>query len=538
MNNWKRLLSILMVTSTVFCSGVADSITVFASEVEAEESTIEDEEPVTDDRVIPRGMTIQGIDVSGMTVSEADAAIADVFSVYDDVRFTLSANGQTVEAKGSDLCICAKNPEVTVKAATYGSYGNFAERFKATKDLEEKKGKSFTLSVSADTAGVISYLEEVAYKVNDDARDNSLIRENGQFVYTEGSTGVVVEVNKSAAEIVGYITNQWNGEDASLELITEVKEPRGTQEELAAITDLIGSYHTDFSSSSAARKNNVGNGASLINGTVLYPGDVMSVLHKITPFTAENGYQLAGSYENGTTVETYGGGICQVSTTLYGAVREAELEIVTRSCHSMVVGYVLPSQDAAISESGSKDFQIKNNKNYPVYIEGYTSGGLIYFNIYGKEEDAPTHKVDYETEVTEVTVQNTTWVADPGQPLGVMHTTTGGHTGYKARLWKIIYEDGEEVSRNVYNNSTYNPSNREVTVGVASDNQALTAAMVAAVATQDVNTIASAIATYAPGVANTTPYVITPQYSVTVNEEETVVNENESAGAAGETTPQ
>ena len=200
----------------------------------------------------------------------------------------------------------------------------------------------------------------------------------------------------------------------------------------------------------------------------------------------------------------------------------------------MIVTYVKPSQDAAISESGGKDFQIRNNKNYPIYIEGYCDGNNAYFNIYGKEEDDPGHTVDFETEITGVNVQNTTWVGDPNVPLGKMTTTVGGHTGYTARLWKVVYENGTEVSRDVYNNSKYNPSNRTVTVGIASEDPNLSYAMLQAIATQDVNIIANAIATYAPGVANSTPFIITPKYQVTNAQPAT--NEGAAAPAADTTT--
>lgn len=473
------------------------------------------EEEVEDTRVIPKGVTIGGMDVAGLTVTEANQLIDDYYSKYDAVNFTLLANEQSFTATGADLCIGPKNPDVTVKAATYGSYGNFAERFKANKDMEEGRTKDFALSTGANKAGLVTYLNVASEQVNDEASDDYLTREDGQFVFHEGTSGVVVQIEDSANILMNYIENEWDGNDATVTLETVVKEPRGSKEELAEIQDLLGSFSTDYSSSSANRKQNVANGVSFIDGTILYPGDEFSVLNAITPFTAENGYQLAGSYENGTTVETYGGGICQVSTTFYGAVREAELEVVTRNCHSMIITYVPPSQDAAISESGGKDFQIRNNKNYPIYIEGYCDGSNAYFNIYGKEEDDPGHEVKYETEITAVNVQNTTWVPDASRPLGQMSTTVGGHTGYSAKLWKIVYENGEEVSRTVYNNSKYNPSNRTVVVGIASEDPNLSAIMLQAVSTQDVNTIAATIATYAPGVANSTPYVITPKYSVT-----------------------
>jgi len=514
------VLGLLLVTElsapmTIYAEEINEETAVSAEEIANDEAEAVTEEAALDTRIIPAGISIEGMDVSNLTVSEADELVANYFSKYNDVVFTLSANEQSFTATGAELCIGAKNADVTSKAATYGSTGNIAERFMASKDLEEGRGKDYKLSIGVDKAGLITYLTSASTQVNDEASDDYLTRENGAFVFHEGTSGVVVQVEESAAIIEDYIENEWDGSDASIALSTIVKEPRGSKEELAEITDLLGSYDTDYSSSSAARKNNVANGVSFINGTILYPGDEFSVLNTITPFSAENGYMLAGSYENGTTVETYGGGICQVSTTLYGAVREAELQIVTRSCHSMIVTYVPPSQDAAIAESGGKDFQIRNNKNYPIYIEGYCDGNKAYFNIYGKEEDSATHEVEYETEIAAVNVQNTTWVADPNVPLGKMTTTVSGHTGYTARLWKIVYEDGQEVSREVYNNSKYNPSNRTVTVGIASEDPNLSYAMLQAVATQDATTIANAIATYAPGVTNTTPFVITPKYSVT-----------------------
>lgn len=514
----KAYLSLLLSCSMLLASpltAVADEVDISDEELANEEAEAVAEEVFTDNRIIPDGISIGGTDVSGKTVTEAEDVVNNYFADYDSAVFTLSANGQTFTATGADLCIGAKNDDVLEKAATYGSSGNFAERFKASKDLEEGRGKDFPLSLGADLTGIEHYLNSASSQVNDEASDDYLTREDGQFVFHEGKAGVVVQIPESASVLQNFIENDWDGNDATVELVTEVKEPRGSKEELAEIKDLLGAFSTDYSSSSKARKNNVANGVGFINGTILYPGDEFSVLDTITPFTAENGYMLAGSYENGTTVETYGGGICQVSTTLYGAVREAELGVVTRSAHSMIVTYVKPSMDAAISESGGKDFQIKNNKNYPIYIEGYCDGSNAYFNIYGKEEDDPGHSVSYETEITGVNVQNTTWVADANVPLGKMTTTVGGHTGYTARLWKVVSENGTEVSREVYNNSKYNPSNRTVTVGIASLDPNLSYAMLQAVATQDVNTIANAIAVYAPGVANSTPYIITPKYQVT-----------------------
>ena len=127
---------------------------------------------------------------------------------------------------------------------------------------------------------------------------------------------------------------------------------------MSVVKDLLGSFSTNYRSSGWGRAKNVENGASKINGTILYPGDELSVYELVNPFTQENGYELAGSYLNGETVESFGGGICQVSTTLYNAALKAELEITQRYNHSMIVTYVDLSADAAIAGT-YKDYVLK-----------------------------------------------------------------------------------------------------------------------------------------------------------------------------------
>ena len=145
-------------------------------------------------------------------------------------------------------------------------------------------------------------------------------------------------------------------DDNTVELAAEVTKPQGSEEELSKVKDVLGTFSTNYASSAAGRKANIANGSKKINGSVIYPGEEFSVYQTVAPFNADNGYKLAGAYENGTTVDAYGGGICQVSTTLYNAVIRAELEVTERSGHSMIVGYVDPSADAAIAESSRQRF--------------------------------------------------------------------------------------------------------------------------------------------------------------------------------------
>lgn len=167
------------------------------------------------------------------------------------------------------------------------------------------------------------------------------------------------------------------------------------------------------------------------------PGEVISGYECLQPFTLENGYKTAAAYENGQVVDSIGGGVCQIATTLYDAALQAEMEIVQRQNHSMIVTYVKPSMDAAIAGT-YKDIKIKNNYSTPVYIEGYTSGKKLTFTLYGKETRPSNRQVEY--------VSETIGTTNPGEPQmitdkslapGAKVKVQSAHTGYKSRLWKV-----------------------------------------------------------------------------------------------------
>jgi vancomycin resistance protein YoaR len=208
----------------------------------------------------------------------------------------------------------------------------------------------------------------------------------------------------------------------------------------------------------------------------------------IKPFTEENGYHMAGSYVNGLVVDSLGGGICQVSTTLYNAVIRAELEVTERNNHSMVVTYVPVSQDAAISESSGKDFRFVNNTNYPVFIEGYTTDEKrIIFNIYGKETRPDSRSVEFETNILSTVVpEGEKIVPSSAYPVGYS-SVQSAHTGYKAQLIKIVKENGVEVSREVFNSSTYNSVPRTAVIGTSSNNPDAVAQIQEAIATGSID---------------------------------------------------
>lgn len=163
---------------------------------------------------------------------------------------------------------------------------------------------------------------------------------------------------------------------------------------------------------------------------------------------------------------------------------KAELEIVQRYNHSMIVNYVKPSDDAAIAGT-YKDLKFKNNLDNPVYIEGYCSGGVITFNVYGVETRPANREISFRSETISEEDPVTQFKFDAGQPVGYFHTEQSAHKGLTARLWKTVTVDGAVQSDEVFNNSKYKSSPKIVTVGTGGASAEVVAQLQAAAAAND-----------------------------------------------------
>lgn len=468
---------------------------------------------------IAQGVYIGNVNVGGMTAEEAENAVESYVQSVKDATITLEAGERSITVPASEFGIAFSGENVVNTAMDICKSGNLIKRYKDTKDLENGT-KVVEMSLTVDHTAVADLLDTQAANLNQDAVDYGLVRESSGFTITEGRQGIAVNVDESVSAVEEFFNGSWDGSDAAVSLVADIVEPKGSMEELSKVTDLLGSYHTNFSGSTENRCENVRLATSKINGTVLYPGEEFSVHDAISPIDAEGGYQLAGAYENGQTVESYGGGVCQVSTTLYNAVLLAELEVTQRSNHSMIVTYVSPSMDAAIA-GDYKDLKFKNNQDIPIYIEGYISGKDLYFNIFGEETRPSNRKVTYESEIVSEEDPGTQFVAT-ADPAGTLTKTQGKHLGYVARLWKIVTVDGVEESREIWNNSTYRSSPKIVNVGTASEDPNVTAAINAAIATGDEATIYAAVAPYNAAASSVlTPPAETPAEGTTEDQTQT-----------------
>lgn len=441
--------------------------------------------------IICNNIYIGDVDVSGMNAKEAKAALKEKVAEYQAIKVTLMAEEAKVDVTLGDLGFYMKDTKKLVKnAVSYGKEGSVWSRYSDIKELEESK-KVIQSAYAVDAAAVEKVITEKMPELENGAKDATITRSNGTFVFTDEVKGVAIDTTESVKAIETYFNGKWSKEGGKIQLVTKIDEPKVTKAQLQEVKDLLGTFTTTCGTG-GGRVQNIITGAKHINGAVLMPGEEYSANAAMEPYTTENGFTEAGSYENGKVVQSMGGGICQVSSTLYNAVILAELEIVERAAHSMLVSYVEPSMDAAIA-GDFKDLKFKNNTETPIYIEGYVSGGKITFNVYGKETRSASREVKFVSEVVSSTPAGEKFVAS-GDPVGTIKKASSGYTGMKAKLWKVVYENGVEVSREVVNNSGYRASEAVFNVGTASDNAEAAAIVGNAIASNDRATIEAAVA--------------------------------------------
>ena len=229
--------------------------------------------------------------------------------------------------------------------------------------------------------------------------------------------------------------------------------PEFTEASLKDVQTLVSSFSTSYNNASANRNENLKVASEKIN-CMLLPGEVFYLSNQLEPFTEEEGYRNAGTIVNGKIEDSLGGGICQVSSTLYNAILLTDLEIVMRQNHSLTVSYVPLGRDATYN-TGTIDFKFKNNSGYPIFIEGYCENNQVVTNIYGHKSLKSEYDIKFESEVTEVIpAPATKYVDDATLDEGKEVVDVTAIDGKRVNLYKLYYKNGV-LERRVLVNSSY-----------------------------------------------------------------------------------
>ena len=226
---------------------------------------------------------------------------------------------------------------------------------------------------------------------------------------------------------------------------------------------MLGVCKTNYAASNKNRTTNLILAAGKINGTVLLPGEEFSYNGVVGKRTVEAGYKNAATYSNGQVVDDIGGGICQISSTLYDAAVFANMDITVRRNHQFVTSYLPAGKDATVVW-GSQDFKFKNSRKYPVRITATVSGGVATVQIWGVKEDVE-YDISIETKQISTIKYTTQYIEDPSLPAGTQKVTQAGANGRKVQAYKVMKLNGQVVSRTLLSTDTYRAMTRIVRVG-------------------------------------------------------------------------
>lgn len=445
----------------------------------------------SEDGTAAQNIYVENINVSGMNEEEINTVIQQKLDEYSASIITINVGDASIDVTAGELGLYLTESDIASKVLQVGNVGNVWRRYEISRKLADGEPAIFELKTAVSEDAVRSVVQQKCAALNIERRDMSLtMNADGTLSPTDMQNGVYVDEDKTVAAICEYMNNDWYGGYGEINAYTNIDQAAGDTAIYSQVNNLIGTGSTSFvTSDNLNRATNLAVATSRINGTVLRPGEEFSALAKMEPFEAETGYAPAPSIEMGEYVETYGGGACQVSTTLYRAVLQAELEVTERSAHSKMVGYVEPSLDAAVAE-GVKDFKFVNNTDYPIYIEGIVSEDTITFNIYGHETRDPGRTLDFIGEIIKSSEIETVYELDPSLDIGYYEEVAGSQ-GTDAHAIKIVYQNGAEVSREEINYSTYDKQDHTITIGTngASADQLLQ--LKEAVAAKDLTAVSS-----------------------------------------------
>lgn len=305
-----------------------------------------------------------------------------------------------------------------------------------------------------------------ANKIDIDAIHSEIYKEAQDASYTTNPYAVYpssngLDFNISIDEAKALITG--DKDSYTIPLKTLYPNVKTSDIGIEAFPNLLSSYSTSFASSSSNRATNVSLATNKINGKVLMPGEVFSFNGTVGKRTPQAGFKVAGVYMNGQVATDYGGGICQVSSTLYNAVLRANLEIVDRSNHMFEVGYVPIGTDATVSW-GAPDFKFKNSRSYPIKIVTSSSNRKCVVKFYGLKESE-----EYDIEIvsyrTGSVPYRTTYTTDSSLAAGQQKVIQRGSNGAKSVAYRIRKENGQVISKELLSKDTYDPHNQIIAVG-------------------------------------------------------------------------
>jgi vancomycin resistance protein YoaR len=412
---------------------------------------------VTDD--IYGGIKVGDIEVGGLTPAAAESKINATYEWKENDPITLVYKDQRWKIAARDIGLAIDAAALVKEAYAVGRTGNIFHQLQE-RYLAINRGHSIPLTVAYDPGMLHAQVATVAKTVDRESQNAALKVVNLSVTRTADITGRKVDIAKTLADITAQLNVKL---PMVVQLaVTEIK-PAITARDLAGIDGIIASYATQFSREDANRSDNIALAAKSLNGIVVRAGDTFSFNTLVGQRLASNGYKIAPVYINGKLVPDYGGGVCQVSSTLYNAALLADMKIEERTAHFRPPAYVPLGQDATVVDN-YLDFRFRNTSGHNVYILCDVAYEQIGIHILGRLSANPPD-VQIVAKNKKVWEPNTVVKQDPQLELGKEVVEVEGQKGFQVSTYRIKYVNGREVGRDFLGTDEYQPEERVVRVG-------------------------------------------------------------------------
>ena len=414
--------------------------------------------------IIFPGIFIDGTHVGGMTLAEAKAELGDEDTASSAFSITINIGDKAWTLNNQNISAHRDINSTLLKAYAYGRQNTpdlyktqrtpFRERTDAVMNLRENYVYLQSKQVY-DYTSVQSVVDEIENYVTRDPIDAQIISfdfNTRTFTFSDEQPGVTIDDEALYHQLIALLDQ--GAQRQSITVSPTLTLPTVTKADLQNTFKMIAAFSTKTSSSSS-RNNNINVACQSINGTVLLPGETFSFNTTVGERTPARGYQAAGAIAGGQLVEEIGGGICQVSSTLFNAVARADLEIVSRSPHAWPSTYVNKGEDATVNWP-NLDFKFKNNKDTPVFVITYYKNRQCSAEIWGVTLGENV-TIDLQSTVTKTLNPSTEVIYKQNMdlPYGSSKETVKLRTGYVVDTYKVWYRNGEEFKREYFYTSTY-----------------------------------------------------------------------------------
>lgn len=343
--------------------------------------------------VIAKNIFIEGIDVSNLTKEEA------INYVNENVilgELQLNYNGETNVISPDEIDLKYNTSEVVDEAYHYTKTDSYFENVKRFFDLN-KNSKNLEIKSLYNENKLSEKIQNISDSINVDMKNAKVyISDSGNISVSSATIGKELDIASTKESIYDAIKNK---DYKSIDLKVNIKEPKISTEAVKSVNTLLAEFSTKFSTKDSNRVTNVVLSAKATSDVLLMPGEEFSYNNLTGKRTASNGYKDAPVIINGKLEQDVGGGVCQVSSTLFNSVLYSGLDVTSRRNHSLKSSYVSIGRDAMVSDGGS-DFRFKNPYSHPVYIKNTVSNGVITSKIYGNTSDKKNISIKVEPYTT------------------------------------------------------------------------------------------------------------------------------------------